>query len=757
MADPVSLQDYQNDAYLRLLSKFPKRYKAAAQKYLSGLLQALAVGDGFIDYTVQAVHDNLLVVSATGSYLDQRAGVYGVVRDQATGIQDQDFQRLIPKLGMSPKQIASIMNDILDIVYGPLATRANMTTQASAPYALEDGWNLTLVADHQMYTVKFVTADFLDIAAATAGEVAGAITRGTNGAIVGQVVTDIRNGDQFVQIYDRTIGAQGFLQVTGGSAQPILLFPSVLPTVQGIGTWSVSRVGGGDQMMYTFLSGVSPAMQTSGVKAGNLVTIRSDSGFALANTGTFPVVSATDTEFVVENPAGVPQASVTNGHLNDFAFYQAENANILLASRPATVLEVTPGQIDILLPVSSPLVKRFLAGSEHLHGGISTVVAATSNTLQLGSTVGLAPAGAIARTGARNMATGFVSSITANTITLIDAQGWPSQGALCSGVNNQFYYYQGIVGNTLQNVQPTPFIYAQAVDTIDTPNITFTAVAPGQLGNGIFLAFNGTDTVASVVTAWNTAHPSNTVTYTGLGSVVPTAQTVGPIGGISIVGGSADYVERYSYSGINVDGVTLEGVFPDPTNSPALLGNEVLGCGAELSPNYAGSFLYDPKAPFEASNLATPITQEIPQGSSQTVVLVQDAEGWPQTGYVVFGFDREDQEGPIAFSAVIGSEAIILDPSHQFQNTWLPGSPMRLVRQIGPYVPRTDGQDLPVYITSTSPARDAIAQYLADIAAAGVVLNFVINVPSEMWPVLTPLYTTGPLDTSLAPPLVVPQ
>src|SRR5277367_3497536 len=101
MADPVTLSDYQNDAYLRLLSKFPKRYKAAATTYLSGLLQALAVGDGFIDYTVQAVHDNLLVVSATGSYLDQRAGVYGIVRDQATGIQDSDFQQLIPKLGMS--------------------------------------------------------------------------------------------------------------------------------------------------------------------------------------------------------------------------------------------------------------------------------------------------------------------------------------------------------------------------------------------------------------------------------------------------------------------------------------------------------------------------------------------------------------------------------------------------------------------------------------------------------------------------------
>lgn len=47
---------------------------------------------------------------------------------------------------------------------------------------------------------------------------------------------------------------------------------------------------------------------------------------------------------------------------------------------------------------------------------------------------------------------------------------------------------------------------------IKSSDITFTAVAAGISGNGIILAFNGTDTIAQVISAWNTANPSNTVT-----------------------------------------------------------------------------------------------------------------------------------------------------------------------------------------------------------------------------------------------------
>lgn len=61
--------------------------------------------------------------------------------------------------------------------------------------------------------------------------------------------------------------------------------------------------------------------------------------------------------------------------------------------------------------------------------------------------------------------------------------------------------------------------------------ITFTANFAGTAGNSIALVFDGIDTVATVVGAWNAANPSNTVAYTGLGTVVPAAGTAQLAGG----------------------------------------------------------------------------------------------------------------------------------------------------------------------------------------------------------------------------------
>ena len=75
-------------------------------------------------------------------------------------------------------------------------------------------------------------------------------------------------------------------------------------------------------------------------------------------------------------------------------------------------------------------------------------------------------------------------------------------------------------------------IYATATDTLDFPNIIFTAISAGTIGNSISLIFNGILTVSSVVNAWNTTNPTNQVSYTGLGTVVPASQTINLSGGI---------------------------------------------------------------------------------------------------------------------------------------------------------------------------------------------------------------------------------
>jgi hypothetical protein len=75
------------------------------------------------------------------------------------------------------------------------------------------------------------------------------------------------------------------------------------------------------------------------------------------------------------------------------------------------------------------------------------------------------------------------------------------------------------------------------------PNV-FTAVNFGTVGNSISLIFDGIDDVTTVVAAWNAANPTNTVSFTGSGATVPSAQTVNLIGGAAntvLTSASGDY------------------------------------------------------------------------------------------------------------------------------------------------------------------------------------------------------------------------
>lgn len=663
-----------NAAYERLVSKFPKRYQVKGTKYLKGLLQALSKGDGFIDYEVEAVRDNLLVMSAVGKYLDRLAGQYGVVRGQGTGVQDPDFRKLVPLVGMSPKQITNVLNKVIDVVYGPFASHANVTCSLPQPYNLQNGWTLVVIVDGNQEIIKFQSTDFASIAAATAEEVANTITQRTDGRVIGQVITNVRTGDKFVNIRTATVGTQGFIQVLGGESQSKMRFPVIRPTIMSMATWDIVRVGGTDEIEFQFVSGTSPAMKNAGVQSGDYVTIRPDSGFNIANTGSFQITYADNNIFRVKNPTGVPETGVTNVYADDLTFFQARTANILLSSRPATVIETAPSELTVILPVTSPLVKRTLKGSHHLHGGITNAISVASNTIDLGSSTGFPiTGGAVQPTSSRNLSKGIVSARSANSITLISAEGWPTVGALWSQVTGDFYYYSGISGNTLTGVSPSP----------------------------------------------------------------PT----------SIVNGECKYSERYSYSGVL--GNTLTGVYPNPAN---LLGREVTQGSSELVPGYEGSFMYDLSAPFIAAAEDTTISEQIDQGSARTVVQVGNVSNFPDKGYIVFRFGEDGQEGPVGYQAKVGTGALVLNPAHVFENTHRAGAGIRLVRQIGAYVPRTTGEDLPVYLTSTSPARDLIARYLRSIAASGVTIKFQIRVPDQKWEVLPNLYTSLPLDTSLVPP-----
>lgn len=101
-------------------------------------------------------------------------------------------------------------------------TSAQVTSGNAETYALVDGQTLTVsVNGGGAQTATFNTADFVNIAAATAAEVAAVITTD----ITGVTSSDVAGS---VLIASVATGEAASVQVTGGTANPTLGFPTTL-------------------------------------------------------------------------------------------------------------------------------------------------------------------------------------------------------------------------------------------------------------------------------------------------------------------------------------------------------------------------------------------------------------------------------------------------------------------------------------------------------------------------------------------------
>jgi hypothetical protein len=448
---------YKDQAFLDLASKMPGRYKAKTNRYIKALLSALAVGDGYINSLIPDAMDQLSTRAATGKWLDAIGAKNGIIRSQDSGIGDDVFRKVIPIAGSAPKQVGYTIQKLLDVVYGPYATAANITASIAEPYQLHDGSELSIRVDaNTVTTIIFNTADANSLSAATAEELATAISRKTDGQVIGSVLTDPRTSATYLNLRTATIGSQGFVQILGGDAQSVFRFPHMRETVQVTSNWAVTRSDTADQIEYSLVSGSSLKLIDAGVKRGDFVTVRTDSGFNLANTGTFEVSEVLDQDsFRVFNNAGTPQTA-TNSNLDDFTFFRSDTSNILLYRRHATVFTVSPQKTVIILPVTAPIIRRNLRGGTYFKGGVSTGTAATSTTLDLSNASEFPSSGAIKKMSARNLASSIISSVSSTTISLTSAESFPTSGAVFSSVTRLFYYYSSIVGNTLQGVTPAP-------------------------------------------------------------------------------------------------------------------------------------------------------------------------------------------------------------------------------------------------------------------------------------------------------------
>jgi hypothetical protein len=325
---------------------------------------------------IPAVQQQFRISTANGNYLDTLLSEYGIVRPSIIGISDDTF-RAIGIASINAKQIRSLLLSILNISYGDLATKSNTQSGAYAPYNLTNATVLNLQFDGGTpVSVNFTSNEFSSIAAATAQEVADAIskslsTQGVNG--VAFTNTD-SYGNEYVVIMSSTIGASSSVTVLGGDAQNVLFFSLKRATTATAATvWSVSQNPINSQLVrYTVNSGSIGTINDPNlgfVEVGDYANIYS-SGFSAINQGTFTIVDVGYNYFDVENEAynqrTDSQINLTQGNVNTF-FFSPEKNGLTSQYVYACVFQTSPRSLQVYMPAITNLIYRNRIGGAFLN------------------------------------------------------------------------------------------------------------------------------------------------------------------------------------------------------------------------------------------------------------------------------------------------------------------------------------------------------------------------------------------------------
>lgn len=353
-----------------------KRLRQYLSPYMKGptvdaILYALAQGNAaHLINNVAAVHDQLYITTASERYLDERLAEYGIVRPPAVGLSDDVFREIGIEV-KNRKQVRDLINNLLNAIFGDEYVRASNPARAFEPYNLQDGDTLLINFDEKFTVpVTFTTAQFANIAAATAQEVADAITKDLRAlGYTGTAIAKDDGNGPFVLIFSDSIGPASSVTVLGGRAQNELLFDSPVAAGGNMSTqWTLSLQPGG-KIRFTWSGGANP--QLGKVSAGNYVNVFGGGFSSSANEGSYNIEFAQGgpvnvSYFEVLNPTGT-SGIVVQGTDDAIRFYNPIRKNLSSRLSYAAVYQSSARTLQVFLPAATQVIRRNRIGSAHLH------------------------------------------------------------------------------------------------------------------------------------------------------------------------------------------------------------------------------------------------------------------------------------------------------------------------------------------------------------------------------------------------------
>ena len=333
-----------------------------------------------------SVTNQLTISTSSGVYLDKRLSEKGIIRPPELGMSDLSFKRLGIKIN-SQKQITEIIQSILEVFYGVAAVRAYTITTAYGPFNLEDGDDLIFsLEDGIEHTVIFNQSDFNSIAAATASEIADAITRyisnlNLNG--FADVEYDLINKKEYIRLFGGAKGPYSLVKVLGGKAQSVLRFPSIRPTsIQTPNTlWQITRTTG-NTLRFRWDGNNRPALES--IKPGDVVLLYSGVFDELGISGTYKVTGSRPAGTAINLNSGYFEISVEDtGKLQSTQPGQAPLPNDPpVAYYSWSVNQTTNNEIVFMLPKQASINSKIRYSAAYEPGNyLKLYLPATTNVI----------------------------------------------------------------------------------------------------------------------------------------------------------------------------------------------------------------------------------------------------------------------------------------------------------------------------------------------------------------------------------------
>ena len=766
------------DSFRQFISPFLSGVNADA------LLNSLADEGYKGEQLSQAVGDQLTISTSSGLYLDKVLAQIGFSRPPDVGIADDAFS----KLGIAQnavKLVSTIIQQILEIFYGPQATRAFTLAGQPGPYQLADGDTLTLVfEDGIQQTITFLADDFSDINQATATEIAAVITSYMRDIgyplALALPYTDPVTQLQYVQIFGCAQGPWSQVIVTGGQAQTVLEFPLIrntdleaqTPPEANNTVWQITQ-NYGTTIRFRWDGGNAPLLNS--IKPGDTVLIYGPQFASIGLAGSFVITAVSPAQvsagfasgwFEFHQPTSVGllysqpniappfnspgqtySFNVSQVLYTDLMFFYAQKNTAYSKVGYALAFEPARQLLKIYMPATTTVVERSLVGAAYVHM--------------------LYPSSDF------NGVFGSATDPTQQVQIVNDfALRYPMQR-----LDNY-----GTGGTVTAGLSVIPIDY---IDRSDDEVTIYCAEPHGLVGyNEWTMATNYT--TGDVI--WREGF-----NYIAL-------QNSGPG-----YGGAQDPVASLNFWRLQGPGYSL-------LNETITVSVETVQQDDALNP-YPGPYLADPTTTFTLTNYIVSSRQFIEETTiSRTVTILGTLP--QQTGYLIFDLNQNTQEQPVPFIAVqqqgapvavdiqsasqIGNEivvtttgphgvvpgdqvviagaspmngtftvastpsntvyvatnptsqtayatsgtslliapgvisTVILDPTYEFKYSHQIGGDITLLSAAQTYVPAIDGSDYPLYITATADARIYAQQVIQNITAAGINMEIIIVYPNDI-------------------------